>query len=361
MNRLLWLILIAGVSACSSDGEERAEYLDSYSVKALEIPPKLTQIENRNELDIPQPSEKAMTLLEQREDVEGSVSPVFKGLKIRADQGMNWLEIEESAEQLWPVLLDFLAHEGIKVYRNEPLLGFMETEWVKEYQKKAEGNFLSNIFNIVSPDVLDKFRIRVERVPGAKLSKVFVSHRGLEIAMVGEEGSRWQQRDSEPVLERELLYRLVLFTGLNNKQADEIFADYRPYQERVRLLNEEASEFEIVGQPDFVWYRIMQALDRLGVEITEQNRQQGKIHLAVGELPEALITERDELAESSWLMNLFKGTDTEHSDQKGRVNIALKLQPSGNVTHMQISHVNGDRITTGLSAQFRDSLIMMLK
>ncbi|MCW8854880.1 MAG: outer membrane protein assembly factor BamC [Gammaproteobacteria bacterium] len=360
MNRLFLLLLVIGITACSSDGEERPEYLDSSSLQSLEIPPKLTQIENHKELEIPEPSAKALKLLEQRDDVEGSVAPVFKGLKLKSDSGIYWLEVDKSAEQLWPVLQDFLAHEGMKIYRNEPLLGFMETEWVKEYQATVDGNFLTNLFSAVSPDVLDKFRIRVERVSNKSLSKVFVSHRGMEIAMI-DEGTRWQQRDPEPMLERELLYRMVLFSGLNNKQADEIFAEYQPYQARIRSLDEESSVYEIVGQSDFVWSRIMHALDRLGVEIKQHNKQKGIIDLVVGEIPKELAAERDELSESSWLMNLLTGNNSEPSNDDGQLNITIQLQAKGNVTNLKLSHTDGRNITSGLPVQFRNSLVKLLQ
>ena len=360
MNHLFLLLLVVGITACSSDGEERPEYLDSSSLQSLEIPPKLSQIDNRRELEIPEPSAKALQLLEQRDDVEGSVAPVFTGLKLKSDSGIYWLEVDKSAEQLWPVLQDFLAHEGMKIYRNEPLLGFMETEWVKEYQATVDGNFLTNFFNAVSPDVLDKFRIRVERVSNRSLSKIFVSHRGMEIAMI-DEGTKWQQRDPEPMLERELLYRMVLFAGLNNKQADEIFAEYQPYQARIRSLDEDASVYEIVGQSDFVWSRIMHALDRLGVEIKQQNKQTGIIDLVVGELPKELAAERDELSESSWLMSIISGNDKEPSSDHGQLNITIQLQAKGNVTNLKLSHADGRSITSGLPVQFRNSLVKLLQ
>ena len=360
MNRLFVLLLIVGISACSSDGEERPEYLDSVSVKALEIPPKLTQIENRAELNIPEPSEKALQLLKQRGDVEGSIAPVFKGLNLKSDQGLYWLEVEQSAEQVWPVLVDFLAHEGIKIYRQEPLLGFLETEWVKEYTPGEDKGFFTGLLNAFSADVLDKFRIRVERVASTKLSRIFVSHRGMEIVVV-EDGKSWQQRVPEPMLEREMLRRLVLFVGLKDKQADEIFAGYKPYQARIRRLDDATSDYEIVGRADFVWSRIMHALDRLGVEIKQQNQQKGLINLAVAELPKELEAEKDELAESSWLMKLLKDEDSEHSNQNGSVSINISLQSAGNVTRMHMSHVDGTAITSGKAEDFRNSLVKLLQ
>lgn len=357
MKYFVVLLMAVMISACSSDGEERPEYMDSYSVKALEIPPRLTQLENRQELEIPQPSIKAMQLLDQQEGVEGSVAPLFEGIKLQSQHGVYWLEIQESAEQLWPVLQDFLAHEGIKLYRSEPMLGFMETEWVKEYRSKTEGGFFSNLFNSLSPDVLDKFRIRVERVSGKKLSKVYVSHRGMEKAGF-EEDIRWRQRNPEPMLERELLYRLALYAGLNKRQADEIFAEYQPYQARIRILDADAARYEIVGSSDFVWNRLLHTLDRLGVEITQQDQKKGLIQFTVGEIPKELVAEKDEIAESSWLMNMFKGKNADATDS---VKLSMSVQASGNVTRMLLQHADGQAITSGLSAQFKDSLVKLLQ
>jgi len=359
MKYFVVLLVLFIISACSSDGEERHEYMDGYSVKALEMPPKLKQIENRNELDIPQPSARAMQLLAARENVEGSIAPRFEGIKLASEQGVYWLEIQQSVEQVWPVLQDFLSHEGIKIERNEPMLGFIETEWVEEYQAKREGGFFSKIFSSLSPDVLDKFRIRIERGANSKLSKVFVSHRGKEVSAIEDE-RHWQQRVPEPVLEREILYRLALFAGLKKKYADEIFVDYKPYQERIRILDSETSSYEIVGNSSFVWNRIIHALDRLGADITSQNRKQGIIQLTLGKVPQELKVEQDELAQSSWLMNMFKGT----GDSNGPVKVAslsMHVKASGNVTRMQLQHADGRHITTGLPAEFKDSLVKLLK
>ena len=48
------------LTSCSSDGEQRPEYLDSQSVKQLEVPPELTRLNDNEELYIPKPSSKAL-------------------------------------------------------------------------------------------------------------------------------------------------------------------------------------------------------------------------------------------------------------------------------------------------------------
>ena len=84
MNRIILLaVALLFLNACSSDGDERPTYLDSQSLKALEIPPQLTRPNNTEELQIPVPSAKALAALQSRGDVEGTVAPQFIGLTVR--------------------------------------------------------------------------------------------------------------------------------------------------------------------------------------------------------------------------------------------------------------------------------------
>ncbi len=60
-NRSFFLALLLSsasvfLSACSSDGEERREYMDAYSVEELEVPPKLTAPDTSGAMKLPQPA-----------------------------------------------------------------------------------------------------------------------------------------------------------------------------------------------------------------------------------------------------------------------------------------------------------------
>ena len=364
MNVLRLLVLfnvLALLAACSSDGEERPEYLDSYSVKKLEVPPELTQLDGTDELRIPKPSAKILALLKCRNEVEGSVSPKFKGIELQSDADFYWLLIEKDADDVWALLRDFLANEGLKIHRDEPLLGFIETEWVKEYESNRDAGYLKKIFNTVSADKLDKFRLRLERVKGKKQTKLYISHRGQEIVVVND-GSSWQQTEANQMLEKELLYRMVLFVGLTQEKAEDVFAEYTPYQSRIRPVGEDgSSEYEIMGSQKFVWKRLMQAMDRLGAEIKSQDEAAGTLEVLVGEVADKLVEEKDELAESSWLMNLFSSNDKESKDEKGRISIFVTLKQSSNFARMKISLQNDGAIVDGLPEKFRMCLVGLLK
>ena len=93
---------------------------------------------------------------------------------------------------------------------------------------------------------------------------------------------------------------------LSALEADEVFETYVPFQARIRSLQGEDT-YEVIGEVDFVWQRVMHALDRIGVVISSQDRDQGTIKVVVDNIPEKLVTSDDELNESSWLVRLFMG------------------------------------------------------
>ena len=81
----------------------------------------------------------------------------------------------------------------------------------------------------------------------------------------------------------------------------------------------------------------------------------------MGELPDELSVAMDEVAETSWLMNLLTGKGDDAKQTEGQASIRIQLKASGNVTHMSMSQQDGSAITTGLALQFRDSLVKLLQ
>lgn len=349
------------LSACSSDGKERPDYLDSYTIKALEVPPTLTKPDTTTQLDLPEPSDKALSMLKQREkaSVKGEVAPVFSGIELKSDQNMHWLEVQEDADKLWPVLKKYWAHEGIVVVREEPLLGFMETEWIKDYKPNSDESFLVTMFKKLSPDRRDKFRMRVERIVDRPATKIFISHQGLEV-FIENDISSWRERASDPNLEYEMLRRLVLFAGLSEGQTEQMFADYtKPYQTRIRKLPGN-DRFELIGDANLVWDRVLHAIDQIGVEVVAQDRQQGSIDVRVKNVPEKLVNTEDDLEESNWLVRLFTGGPGDEQIATGEVTVNVMLQPGTNTVQMTLRHAGAAIPNIGLAARFEEALVKLL-
>jgi outer membrane protein assembly factor BamC len=367
MRVFLFSLLAILVSACGSDGEERPDYLDSTSLGALEVPPQLTRPSTSEELKIAEPSAKVLAQLQAGDKVEGQVAPKFKGVTLKSEQGIYWLEIDENADAVWPVLRDFWGNEGIKLEREEALLGLMETEWLKEYmaQIDRESGFFKRVLKRVSPDVMDKFRMTVDRA--GNQTRVYINHRGLAIAMNGEV-SRWVARESDAALEKEMLYRLSLFVGLNKAQVDEQFAGYVPYQTRIKSVAGSENSFELSGRRELAWKRVQHAVNQLGAKIIEQSPQQDRMVIEVSEITVTMAEDKSEF-DSAGVEGAYEQThasaaakqpaQTQSADEA--VKLTLALQENNQATVMTVTDVNGKAVSSGFAYDAMKQLAILLK
>jgi len=371
---VLPILLLATLAGCSSDGDKRPEYLDAATVKSLEIPPKLSIPDTQGALRLPKPSHKTQSA--QASQVS-PIAPVFKGLELKNDSRLYWLEIDMPVAGVWAQLPDFLASEGIEVDRVEKLLGFIDTSWMNEYKVtyNAEGAS-SSWFSGFSPDYKDRFRIRLEAVQGTDKTRMFVSHRGLQIN-VGNDASAWTQRDSEPFLEREILYRFVLFNGISKTGATELLSAYHSYQPRVDRITDTSDEFEVKGDADTIWTRLQIAMDRLGVDIIKSDKASATMNVLVGNLNVDTKPPQDN---SGWFGGLFSGKEVivdeseEYEDSSSedtprvikvapedRIALQLKQIAGKGSSKIKISNLDDSAIKGKLVWQFRDALLKQLK
>lgn len=366
------------LTACSSDGEERHEYLDAASVKSLEIPPKLTMPDTSNGMVLPQPSDTVKNAFENSQGAK-AIAPEFKGMRLQHDSRLYWLEIDEPVERVWASLPSFLATEGMEVDRVERLLGFVDTKWMNEYQITYGGKDASSSwFSGFTPDYKDKFRIRVETEDADK-TRLFISHRGVEL-IVKDEGTSWQQRESESLLEREIMYRYALFAGASKHAATDLLSGYQSYQPRVRLNEDDVSTFEVLGDKDTVWLRLNIAMDRLGVDTIKTDKAKGSLEVRVGNIS----IDTDEIAEESegLFAGLFGGSekvedvfdmgsdDVEISDdeavktsvkEEDKFIIHVQQQAGEYSSTIKLSRTDNSPVESGGALDFRNALVKQLK
>jgi uncharacterized lipoprotein len=380
LSRLFPVILLSVfLSACGSDGGERPDYLDANTIKSLEIPPKLTTPDTRGALRLPEPAQKNAAEDKNKVTQNTPIAPDFNGFELKNNSRLYWLEVDMPVDDLWAMLPRFLASEGIEVDRVERLLGFIDTSWMNEYKASYNSEESSSSwFSGFSPDYKDRFRLRVEAVPGNKnKSRMYVSHRGLEISVSGDD-SDWVQRDSEPFMEREMLYRFVLFAGISKSGATEMLSQYSSYQPRVNKVTEQTDEFSVKGDEDTVWLRLQTAVERLGVDIIESDRASNTLIVRVGDLqaPEKLPED-----ETGWFSGLFSGKDVvvdeydgyeneplEESPKKkykiapeDRINLKLVLTAEKDLSKIKMTNEDGSAVSDDLAWAFRDALLEQLK
>lgn len=356
------------LNACSSDGDTRPEYMDAATIQNLEIPPQLTQPDTNNALHLPEPSAKVKAAFASGDSVVKEIAPAFKGIRLKNESGLYWLEIDSPIEKVWGTLPYFLAAEGIAAERVEKLLGFVDTQWMNEYQMSYGGEEQSSSWlKKFSPDYKDKFRLRLEKID-KNTTRLFVSHRGMQIAMT-DDSSAWMQRDSEAMLERELLYRYTLFAGASEKTATDLLAAYKSYQSRVISNSEQLASFQVQGSEHVVWRRLKMAMDRLGVDVLEIDEKNQNIKILVGNL--TVVKPADEEG-ASWFGGFF-GRDVEMDDDENYEDgvykeASVKLEDRVKLTVQQVSgqyvseiKLKSDGELEGIALDFRRALLNQLK
>ena len=374
---LMFSGFLVTLSACSSDGETRPDYLDATTIKGLEIPPKLTQPDTRGAMRLPEPSEKAKLAFDKQQN--NAIAPVFKGISLKHDSQLYWLEIDSSIDKVWSSLPAFLASEGIAIERVEKLQGFIDTQWMNEYQiTYAEATQTSSWFKGFSPDYKDKFRLRVEAVEGEDKTRLYVSHRGMQI-VVKNEATQWEQRASETLLEREIMYRYALYSGASVSNATDLLAGYQSYQPRVSLNKDNPDEFNVQGDRATVWLRLKIAIDRLGAEIIKVDEQAGKIEILVGAITEA-SSELNQ--EGSWFGGFF-GRDIVVDDEddgyratepakpeveaksdvaaKDRIKLSVQQIASEYSSTIKLRNGDGSKTESAIALEFRNALVKQLR
>lgn len=382
MRRLFIIVsALLVMSACSTEGERRrAEYLDADYLTRLELPPDLIYEDNnarKTQLILPQPTEKALkqykagldeTELNRIEagmsdESKSQVAPVFDGLRLKSEDGFYWLEIDKSTDEIWPILIAFWQHEGVQLSRAEPVIGFMETDWVSQYQLNESDGFFSRLVALVDKDKSDRFRMRISVGELSSQTKIVVTHSGLQNVVSGEgddESFHFSSRVSESELEVEILSRLLVFMGLSQQGSTDLLASYRPYTQRAKLSATDNKTVVMTGSKGFVWQRTLRALDRLGLDVAEKNEGQGELKILIQKFSKEKIGgEKDEVAESSFMMQWFSGEGKNAADDVDRQFI-LKLKPLTNSVNIQLQNLEREPSDSVLAEQVIKGLLIEL-
>ena len=382
MQRLLIIVTCLFVlSACSTEGDRRrAEYLDADYLTRLELPPDLIYEDknaSRTQLVLPKPTEKALkqykagldeTKLKRIEADTGDtlnsqVAPVFDGLRLKSEGGLYWLEIDKSTKAIWPVLIAFWQHEGVQLSKAEPLLGIIETDWVSQYQLNENDNFFSKLAVMLDKDKSDRFRMRVLAGKLSSQTKIVVAHSGLQNVVSGEgddENFHFSSRASESDLEVEILSRLLVFMGLSQQDSTALLAGYRPYTQRAIISETNNKTVVMTGSMEFVWQRTLRALDRLGLDVAVKNEAQGELKILIQKLSnEKIGGEKDEVAESSFIMQWFTGEGKDAANDEDRQFI-LKLKPLTKSVNIQLQNLEREPADSVLAEQVVKGLLIEL-
>ena len=262
-------------------------------VPTLEVPPDLTAPTKDDRYAVPDVGGKGTATFSaynaERDPAKTQVQntavlPRVEKTHIERSGTQRWLVVDQAPDKVWDTVKEFWQETGFIVKVEQPDAGVMETDWAENRAKIGEDwlrNTLGKLLDsLYSTGERDKFRTRLE--PGAQpgTTDIFISHRGMEEVYITpqKDQTRWQARASDPDLEAEMLRRLMVRFGVEEKRAEaQIAASNTKTQEKARVVNGGDGSAQVVVDERFdrAWRRVGLALDRVGFTVEDRDRSKG--------------------------------------------------------------------------------------
>ena len=309
------LFLSAGCSTMDNltDTTNGINYKKSSSIKTLEFPPDLTTPEFDAAFVVPSSgSVRASSvnngLVDRYSGRDIEVLTTSNNMRIGSSGTVRWLDVDISANKLWPKIRDFWRSLGIDVVKDEPRIGIMLTEWAenqaglpKDWLREALGSIFKGTFDA---GTRDQYRIRVEKIEANK-TRIYLTHKGSE-KIVTETGVGWELRPPKRELEAEMLNRLQAFLQGDKysatKNSNE--TDATQTSSLVTLITEDNHPLlQVHENYKKAWVRTGIMLERMGLTVESRQQAQG-IYGVVYNGNETVDKK------GGFFSNLFKGKQT---------------------------------------------------
>ena len=341
----LTLVAIAAAGCSMLPESKKIDYKSAGKVPSLEVPPDLTQLPKDDRFAVPDAAGKGSATFSAYtadrspagQAQNSVILPQVDKARIESSGNQRWLVVTVPADKLWDTVKDFWQEVGFIVKVEMPEAGIMETDWA-ENRAKIPDDFLRNTLgklldSMYSSGERDKFRTRFE--PGSEpgTTDIFISHRGMEEVYTSsaKDETRWQPRPPDPELEAEMLRRLMVRLGTDEKRAEAAMSSAKA-EPRARLAkaNDGSGKVEVQERFDRAWRRVGLALDRVGFTVEDRDRSKGLYFVRYVD-PDADNKKDDK----GWLskLALWKSDDKSAASQ---VQYRIYLQDAGSTTNVQV-------------------------
>lgn len=290
LSSLSLSLLVLTTAGCSlMPDTKKIEYKSAGKAPTLEVPPDLSQVTRDDRFLVPDAGGKgSATFSAYKADrsagsqVQNSaVLPQIDKVRVERSGSQRWLVVSASPDKLWDTVKDFWQETGFIINIERADAGVMETDWA-ENRAKIPDDIIRNtlgklIDSLYSTGERDKFRTRFE--PGAEpgTTDVFISHRGMEEVYTSssKDETRWQPRAADPELEAEMLRRLMVRLGSEEKRAEASLVNAKAEPKAKLAQSGNAGTLEVYERFDRTWRRVGLALDRVGFTVEDRDRSRG--------------------------------------------------------------------------------------
>ena len=275
-------LAVMAITGCKSVDEKRKiDYGNTKTLPPLEVPPDLTAIPKREH----PAASTAYSALAAKPSTGGrqsvTVLPEYSGMVIARDGQQRWLIVKIGPELLWPQAREFLVKAGLKISKENSLIGIMETDWAENRGTAATDNPLAKWFASMNlSGVRDKYRIRLERGVTPGTTELYLTHRGMKQVFTEDDSVGWEYRQSDPELEAEMLRKLLVYLGTDEKRAvaqvkESTQESPEQPQAALRRNGQDQLLLSLQDSLDRAWRRVGLSLDRIGFTVEDRDRSKG--------------------------------------------------------------------------------------
>ncbi len=376
-RKMVFSLAVVMLSGCFSTPEmddvlpdRKVEYKRAREAGGeLEVPPDLTSSSIRNEYDIP----GGATYSDYAGGGEsrpaaapgsGRVLPQIDDVKVQRDGDRRWLVVKGVPDEVWQKVTAFWHQNGILLVEQDPEVGIMVTDWV-ENRADIKSDFITNtmrkfVDGLYSAATRDQFRVRLERGLESGTTELYLTHRGMQEDVVsGPTGAKtertvWVPRDTDHGLEAEMLRRLMVYMGVEDRKASRSLAQKSNTQTtRSQLLRDKSQIILKVNEEfDRAWRLTGVALDRIGFAVEDRNRSQGVYFVRYND------PSRD-VEDPGLLSKLAFWRDDDAFDKENRYQVSLK--PEQEITTIVVLNEQGARENSETAARILTLLHEQLK
>lgn len=286
-SKFTGLILMAcALAACSSTTENEKNKLFDYKsaaikVRSLEVPPDLTSVPGNDRYGIPGSTEEGVRYSDfSRGKLNGAGNdalPESRTVRMVRDGKQRWLEVNDKAENIWPLIKAFWQENGLTIKTDNLQAGIIETEWVENRAKTPNEGLryvLGGAFDdLYLPRERDQYHTRLERRKDGKITEITIQHSGMQEA---QNSNKWQTRTSDSALEATMLQLLMAKLAPVAAAAPGVqAAATAPAAVKLQTLAD-GSKSILLNEPfDKSWRKVSLALEQAGIALEDKDRSKG--------------------------------------------------------------------------------------
>lgn len=278
----------------------------------LEVPPDLSKVSKDDRFSVSDLQGKGKATFSEY-SAERTAEPARRNTtllpevdRVRIEKAgtQRWLVVNMPTDKVWDSVREFWQELGFVINQELPEAGVMETDWAEnrakipdDFIRRSLGKLLDSLY---STGERDKFRTRLEPGTTPGTTDVYISHRGMEevYSSTDKVETRWQPRPPDPELEAEMLRRLMVRLGSDEKKAEAglAMAATGANADRAKIIDHQGyPALDVFDRFDRAWRRVGLALDRIGFTVEDRDRSKGVFQVryvdpdAHNQKPESLL------------------------------------------------------------------------